>query len=341
MTPKAVYEDQLASVRKSRDQSLRRANRFFAAHGWTAGRARTGNHHRRCLSIFLHSAPQVHHCRYSRSRAVHAKHGHRRLDGGSRDRAGGCDQGRVAADPAATHTSRRLLGNSAMCSRSTRWIWSIIRQKYSIACSSEFSGLAQKLNSKMFTWYPISALEGDNVVRRSPRTPWFHGPALLQYLEELPSNASAARGPVRFPVQYVIRPDQSFRGFAGQLESGTISVGDEVVALPSGIQTRVKSIVTFDGMLEEARAGEAVTLTLENEVDLSRGDLLVGASQQIPDWPPLRIESGMDARRSTRSSQALFIEAHHSYDSRACDRHPSSRGYQYARRTRRAHTAAK
>jgi sulfate adenylyltransferase subunit 1 (EFTu-like GTPase family) len=111
---------------------------------------------------------------------------------------------------------------------------------------------------------------------------WFDGPPLLQYLEELPSDdGGAVFGPVRFPIQYVIRPDQKFRGFAGQIESGTLHPGDEVIVLPSGIRTRVNSIVTFDGELEEARAGDAVTLTLQDEVDLSRGDLLV-TSDSVP-----------------------------------------------------------
>jgi sulfate adenylyltransferase large subunit len=140
----------------------------------------------------------------------------------------------------------------------------------------EFRDLAQKLGLEDVYAIPISALEGDNVVRCSSRMSWFEGPTLLRYLEELPSDDhAAALGPVRFPVQYVIRPNQGFRGFAGQLESGTLRPGDEVIALPSRIRTTVKSIITFDGDLREARGGDAVTLTLQDEVDLSRGDMLV------------------------------------------------------------------
>ncbi len=127
---------------------------------------------------------------------------------------------------------------------------------------------------------PVSALEGDNVVRRSPRTPWFEGPALLEYLERLRVSDTAAAGPLRFPVQYVIRPDATFRGFAGQLASGVLRPGATVVALPSGLKTRVKSIVTFEDELEQAGPGESVNVTLEDEIDISRGDVLVADEQR-------------------------------------------------------------
>ncbi len=122
---------------------------------------------------------------------------------------------------------------------------------------------------------PISALEGENVVTRSTRIPWYTGPSLLEYLEEIP--IADANGPeaFRFPVQYVIRPDDSFRGFAGQIIAGSVRPGDRVVALPSKQKTRVRSIVTFDGPLAQAGTGSSITLQLEDELDLSRGDLLV------------------------------------------------------------------
>ena len=141
--------------------------------------------------------------------------------------------------------------------------------------SLEFQQLAEKLGLLSVYTVPISALEGDNVVRRSSRMMWFEGAPLLQHLENLPNNDEQLDGAARFPVQYVIRPDQTFRGFAGQLTSGTLSVGETVIALPSGIRSRIKSIVTFEGELDEARAGDAITLTLEDEVDISRGDMVV------------------------------------------------------------------
>ncbi|MHB1793722.1 MAG: sulfate adenylyltransferase subunit CysN [Acidobacteriaceae bacterium] len=122
---------------------------------------------------------------------------------------------------------------------------------------------------------PISALKGENVVTRSTKIPWYSGPSLLEYLEEIPIADANSPEALRFPVQYVIRPDDSFRGFAGQIIAGSVRPGDRVVALPSKQTTRVRSIVTFDGPLPLAGTGSSVTLQLEDELDLSRGDLLV------------------------------------------------------------------
>lgn len=122
---------------------------------------------------------------------------------------------------------------------------------------------------------PISALEGENVVKRSTKISWYVGPSLLEYLEEIPVAAASGPEAFRFPVQYVIRPDDTFRGFAGQIIAGSVRPGDRVVALPSKQKTRVRSIVTFDGPLPEAGTGSSITLQLEDELDLSRGDLLV------------------------------------------------------------------
>jgi sulfate adenylyltransferase large subunit len=128
---------------------------------------------------------------------------------------------------------------------------------------------------------PVSALEGENVVTRSLRIPWYSGPSLLEYMEEIPIADANSPEAFRFPVQYVIRPDDSFRGFAGQIIAGSVRPGDRVVALPSKQKTRVRSIVTFDGPLSQAGTGSSVTLQLENELDLSRGDLLV-SEQGLP-----------------------------------------------------------
>ena len=122
---------------------------------------------------------------------------------------------------------------------------------------------------------PVSALAGDNVVDRSSRTDWYQGPTLLEHLETVPVTTGDALESLRFPVQMVIRPDANFRGFAGRLASGVIRPGDDVVALPSGKKTRVRSIVSYDGDLPEAFAPMSVTLQLEDEIDLSRGDMLV------------------------------------------------------------------
>ena len=122
---------------------------------------------------------------------------------------------------------------------------------------------------------PISALAGDNVVDRSSRTYWYRGPTLLEHLETIPVGTGDTLESLRFPVQLVIRPDANFRGFAGRLASGEIRPGDDVVALPSGRKTRVRSIVSYDGDLSEAFAPMSVSLQLEDEIDLSRGDMLV------------------------------------------------------------------
>ncbi|MGA3293907.1 MAG: sulfate adenylyltransferase subunit CysN [Candidatus Acidiferrales bacterium] len=145
--------------------------------------------------------------------------------------------------------------------------------------SAEFRAFAEQLEIPNLYSVPVSALEGDNVVRRSKRMPWFEGPALLEYLETLQVGAPAS-GPLRFPVQYVIRPDASFRGFAGQLVSGELRAGTSVVALPSGVKTRVQSLVAFEEEVEVARPGDSVTVTLEDEIDISRGNMLVAEDQR-------------------------------------------------------------
>ena len=139
----------------------------------------------------------------------------------------------------------------------------------------EFSALAERLAIRNVKCIPVSALAGDNVVERSERTPWYSGPSLLEHLETSPVAVAPRTRGFRFPVQYVVRPDANFRGFAGQVASGVVRPGDVVTALPSGRQSRVESIVTFDGELKEAFAPMSVTLRLEDEIDLSRGDMLV------------------------------------------------------------------
>jgi len=121
---------------------------------------------------------------------------------------------------------------------------------------------------------PMSALEGDNVITRSERTPYFDGPPLLEYLETIHVHRNAAGGPFRFPVQMVVRPDHEFRGYAGQIVSGTIRPRDRVTAWPSGRSAHVKRIVTYDGDLAIGFAPMSVTLTLDDEIDISRGDML-------------------------------------------------------------------
>jgi len=124
---------------------------------------------------------------------------------------------------------------------------------------------------------PVSALKGDNVVHATGAMPWYEGPSLLELLEALPSAQDTSSAPFRFPVQRVLRPDHTFRGFAGQIASGTIRRGDQITVFPSGRSAKIERIVTFDGEPEEATAPLSVTLVLDRELDISRGDLIAGA----------------------------------------------------------------
>jgi bifunctional enzyme CysN/CysC len=139
----------------------------------------------------------------------------------------------------------------------------------------EYTGFVAKLGLPDITFIPMSALKGDNVAARSDAMPWHHGPALLDHLETVHIASDRNLTDLRFPVQYVLRPNLDFRGFAGTVAAGIVRKGDEVVVLPSGKRSRVKSIVTYDGELDEAFAPQAVTVTLTDEVDVSRGDMLV------------------------------------------------------------------
>ena len=138
----------------------------------------------------------------------------------------------------------------------------------------EFAGFLAGLGVHGACFLPISALAGDNVVARSLRMPWFHGPSLLEELETVSLAGARSDTDFRLAVQRVVRPDHSFRGYAGQVASGTLRPGDEVTVLPSGLRSRVRQISTFDGPLASAVAPMAVTVVLEDHLDISRGDLL-------------------------------------------------------------------
>jgi sulfate adenylyltransferase large subunit len=139
------------------------------------------------------------------------------------------------------------------------------------AIADEFEEILQ---GARFHPIPMSALEGDNVITCSSRTPWFHGPALLEFLENVQVTRDAPALPFRFPVQLVLRPHDEFRGYAGQIGSGTVRTGDTLYAWPSGRSARVRRIVTFDGDLDVAYAPMSVTIALDDEIDVSRGDVL-------------------------------------------------------------------
>jgi bifunctional enzyme CysN/CysC/sulfate adenylyltransferase subunit 1 len=151
------------------------------------------------------------------------------------------------------------------------------REDLFLKLKDDFVTLAAQLGITNVQCIPISALEGNNIVERSARMRWYDGPTLLEHLETVPLPDSDSLEGLRFPIQSVIRPDANFRGFAGRIASGVVRPGDSVVALPSGQKTRVHSIVTYDGDLSRAFAPMSVTLRLEEEIDLSRGDMLVSA----------------------------------------------------------------
>ena len=154
------------------------------------------------------------------------------------------------------------------------------REEVFEAIREEFTSFIQQFHVPDVQFIPISALQGDNVVRPSSRTPWYGGPSLLEHLETVPISHDGNLQDLRFPVQSVIRPNLDFRGFAGQISSGVVRPGDAVTVLPSGRSSRVKSIVTWDGELEEAFAPMSVTVCLEDEIDISRGDMLVHAAHR-------------------------------------------------------------
>lgn len=140
---------------------------------------------------------------------------------------------------------------------------------------ADYKDFAAKLPVQDIVFIPISALKGDNVVEKSSQMGWYDGSTLLHHLENVNVGGSRNLVDFRFPVQYVVRPNQNFRGFAGQIASGRVAPGEEVVVLPSGLSSRVKSIVTFEEDQAEAVVGDSVILTLEDEIDISRGDMIV------------------------------------------------------------------
>jgi sulfate adenylyltransferase subunit 1 len=175
------------------------------------------------------------------------------------------------------------------------------------AIGKDFAGLARSLGfaDDAVVTIPVSALVGDNVVERSERTPWYDGPTLLGHLESVPVTGPEITAPFRMPVQYVIRPRTSadarsadasrwgelhdYRGYAGQVASGTVRPGDEVVVLPGGARTTVASVDTADGPLEAAGAGRSVTVLLTDDIDISRGDVLAASAA------PPRVTNELDA----------------------------------------------
>ena len=199
----------------------------------------------------------------------------------------------------------------------------------------DFIALADGLGGAFVECIPISALEGDNVVERSHNAPWYTGPTLLEHLEGVPIRPAQTKA-LRFPVQSVVRPDAGFRGFAGRVAGGSVRPGDAVVALPSERRTRVESIVSFDGELKVADTGESVVLKLAEEIDLGRGDMLVSleAAPQVSarfaamvvwlDSDALRLGRTYLVKHAGRYVKAQATKIHHRMDVNSLTEHRAS-----------------
>jgi bifunctional enzyme CysN/CysC len=201
--------------------------------------------------------------------------------------------------------------------------------------SADFMRFGKTLRFKDIQFFPVSALLGDNVVSDSENTPWYEGPNVLEYLETVPIIEDRNFEDFRYPVQYVIRPDLDYRGFAAEVASGVIAKGSAIVALPSGKASKVKAIDTHDGELEEAFAGQSVTIRLEDEIDISRGDMIVKADN-LPRvtrrfdahlvWmheKPLDLEKAYLIKHTTQTVRAQIDKIYHEIDMDTLQEKPS------------------
>jgi len=183
----------------------------------------------------------------------------------------------------------------------------------------DFREFAKKLDVDNINYIPISALKGDNVVDKGDNLDWYKGSTFLHHLETVKVDSSNNIVDFRFPVQYVIRPNQNFRGFSGRVASGRVKPGEEIIALPSRMSSKIKDIVTFDGNLDEAMPADSVTFTLEDEIDISRGDMIV-RKHNIPNvsndfeayvcWmneEPLELHKSYVIKHTTKTAQ-VFVK---------------------------------
>lgn len=202
---------------------------------------------------------------------------------------------------------------------------------------ADYEKLVGQLGLKNVFYVPISALNGDNVVNPSANMPWYTGDTLMSILEQVEVAADQNLTDLRFPVQYVNRPNLDFRGYCGTLASGVLRTGDEIAVLPSGMTSRVKTIHTYDGDVSEAWPGDAVTVTLTDEIDISRGDLLVSAVNQ-PEldqhleadlvWMnehPLEIGREYGIKIGTKYTQCMVSEVLYEVDVNTLERSTDSR----------------
>ena len=209
--------------------------------------------------------------------------------------------------------------------------------------ADEFSCFAMKLEAPDLTVIPISALHGDNIVARSEKMPWYDGPSLLHHLEHVHIASDRNLVDVRFPVQFVIRPQstvvQDYRGYAGQVASGVLKPGDEVMVLPSGFTTRITSIDTPDGPVDEAYPPMSVTIRLADELDVSRGDLICRPNNKpsvaqdieamvcwMDETRPMSVGGRYAIKHTTRSARAVVRDLHYRLDVNTLHRDDSADG---------------
>lgn len=200
---------------------------------------------------------------------------------------------------------------------------------------ADYLAFGAELGLENVHFVPLSALDGDNVVNRSTRSPWYQGKTLMEILETVEINATRNLDNFRFPVQYVNRPNLDFRGFCGTVASGIVRPGDEITALPSGKTSKVKSIVNFDGNMQEAFIDQAVTITLEDEIDISRGDMIVKTadkpqtSKQLNAdivWmseDAMKIGKQYDLKFASTPNTGTFSKVHHRVDVNTLELHNS------------------
>ncbi len=280
---KSVLADQLAAVeRVSRDRGFDGADLALLTDGLRAEREQ-GITIDVAYRYFSTADPVLRAGRHPRPRAVHAQHGDRRLDRRAGRRPGRRPQRRGRADPPACDR-RRAAPRAARGARGEQDGPGRLRPGRVRPDREGVRGLRRTASaSRTSSPFRSRRLLGDNVVERSPRTPWYDGPTLLEHLEQVPVERDPFGEAFRFPVQTVIRPQTAdhvdYRGYAGKVASGVVRPGDEVVVQPRGRRTTVVGIDTFDGPLDLAHAGQSVTLRLADDIDVARGDLIAAASE--------------------------------------------------------------
>jgi bifunctional enzyme CysN/CysC/sulfate adenylyltransferase subunit 1 len=331
---KAVYEDQLASVRKSRINRSGRAIDFsLLTDGLRAEREQ---------GITIDVAYRY----FSTARRkfiIADTPGHEQYTRNMATGASTADLAVILVDGAKgllPQTRRHayisaLLGIPMVVAAINKMDLVDYREDVFWRLEQDFRELGESVGIKFVQCVPVSALEGDNVVARSAKMPWYKGATLMEHLETVEIRPARESGELRFPIQSVIRPNGSFRGFAGRVAGGAIRPGDSVLALPSRQQTRVRAIVTYDGELEVAVPQQSIVLRLEDEIDLSRGDLLVspGSVPHVSDqlaasvvWlhpQPLRLNQTYLVKHSGRQLKGKATKIRHRVNINNLTEHPA------------------